>query len=63
MSNDEKIVTDPFRKRENKGHKGNGDPNRPSVVKRREKRAAERKRLAKNAKARERRAAAKAAGK
>ena len=44
---------------ENLGHRGNGNPNRPSVVKRREARAAERKRLAKNAKARERRAAKK----
>ena len=46
---------------ENLGHRGNGNPNRPSVQKRREARAAERKRLAKNAAARERRAAKKAA--
>jgi hypothetical protein len=46
---------------ENLGHRGNGDPNRPSVQKRRAARAAERKRLAKNERARERRAAAKAA--
>ena len=45
---------------ENLGHKGNGNPNRPSVQKRKAARAAERKRLERNAKARERRAAAKA---
>jgi hypothetical protein len=44
-----------------KDHRGNGDPRRPSVLARLEKRAETRKREAKNAKARERRAAAKAA--
>lgn len=58
--------TEPARKRENKGHRGNGNPNRPSVIKRRERRAAERaqreaeaKREEKNRKRREQRAAAK----
>lgn len=63
-----KIVTDPFRGRPDLGHRGNGDPNRPSRVKRREARALARaaaekraKMDEKNRKARERRAAAKAA--
>ena len=58
--NEKPETNDPFRKRENKGHKGNGNPQRPSVIKRKEKRAAERKRLERNAKARARRAAARA---
>lgn len=51
----------PARQRPNLGHKGNGNPNRPSVIKRREARAERRRKDEKNRKAREARAAKKAA--